>query len=379
MLTDLTLPSLLAIIGTLAAIFGPIVGHLLRNKEYRQLDIVIDRGVSLVNQLARNLENFSIIIDDQPASEQVVWITGWIINSGNFDISDRMIESPLELQLPKDMTWLRGTIEHHSEHVQCSSKISQDEGLQFSWVMLRSGEYLRFEALLQCPVDKIEEDWTTNVVAEMLQPYSRIENVKIESAISLSQFGERYNPTIPRKSNLTSKSIITGIFSLLVAFLLMSAFFPYDLDNIFDDGYLPAQPILFKQINDVPSPARIFINRENKIKLKLEGGNRNIEHTYDEKDELVEDLHVHVSDVVANYESVETLRQVVLSVLAVILSWIVMYIWFPSMFLFDLKKRRTASALFSLQRKISNLSILEKPKSIDDKYISRRSFMIRDE
>ena len=80
MLSDFSLTSIFTIIGAIAAICVPIIGLLFRRKEQRQLDIVLDKGVFLVNQLAGGLKNFSILIDGEPASEQIVWVTGWIIN-----------------------------------------------------------------------------------------------------------------------------------------------------------------------------------------------------------------------------------------------------------------------------------------------------------
>lgn len=168
MFSDFSIVSIFTIIGAIAAIFVPLIGLIFRRKEHRQLDIVLDKCVFLVNQLAGDLKNFSIVIDGEPASEQIVWVTGWIINSGHFDISERIIEAPLRLKTPEDTQWLRGTIEHCSENVQCSSNIVGTDVLQFDWTLLRTGEYIRFEALLNCPLDKIQEDWGMDALVETI-------------------------------------------------------------------------------------------------------------------------------------------------------------------------------------------------------------------
>ena len=98
---------LVTVLGTVLAILIPIGNWYFRREEHRQLDVVIDRNVALVNQFVRNLENLSIVIDGKPASAQVVWITGWIINAGNYDISERIVEYPLKLTVAENMKWLR--------------------------------------------------------------------------------------------------------------------------------------------------------------------------------------------------------------------------------------------------------------------------------
>ena len=150
--SNLTL--VLTVIGTLSAILYPVIGWVFRREELQQLDVVLDKEVFLVNQLAGNLNNFSIVIDEKPASDQVVWITGWIINSGSYDISERIVEHPLKLQLPENMQWVRGDVKHYSIDVKCNSQIISPQELQFTWVLLKSGEYIYFDALLECPIEE---------------------------------------------------------------------------------------------------------------------------------------------------------------------------------------------------------------------------------
>ena len=66
LLDEIDITLFFTITGTLAAIFLPIVGWLLRRKDSRQLDVVLENEVFLVNQLAKDIDNFSIIIDGEP-------------------------------------------------------------------------------------------------------------------------------------------------------------------------------------------------------------------------------------------------------------------------------------------------------------------------
>ena len=72
----------LTALGALAAIVIPFgIWYFTREARY-QIDILLEKEVFLLNQVARDLNNIRILIDGNPASEQVVWITGWIINYG---------------------------------------------------------------------------------------------------------------------------------------------------------------------------------------------------------------------------------------------------------------------------------------------------------
>ena len=211
--------------------------------------------------------NFSIVIEGKPASDQVAWINGWIINSGNFDISERMIEHPLILKLPNDMKWLRGSIEHCSNDVECHSQIVGDQELQFEWVLLKCGEFINFDALLQCPLEETKQFRSINSLVEIVRPYSRIENIQIESLIPLSQLGERYSPLKPRKLNLIPKLSATIATILFLVPMWMIAFFPFELDNLIGDGFLPATPKLVKTVDGIPVELKVSVNQKNEVRL----------------------------------------------------------------------------------------------------------------
>ena len=237
---DLNLELVLAAIGTVAAIVIPIFIWLLRRKERYQLDVVIDKEVFLVNQLAGNLKNFSVLIDGNPASEQVVWVTGWIINSGSFDIGKRAIEHPLRLEILDTMSYLRADIDNHSNGVECSCAVIDKQNIQFEWTLLRSGEYIYFDALLQCPLEDTRQVLDADSFAEEIRPYSRIENTHTDSAISISQIGQKYNPLVPRNHHISPKATVSFLMALFIIFTWTRAFFPFDLDDFFGDGFLAA-------------------------------------------------------------------------------------------------------------------------------------------
>lgn len=341
----------LAVVGILFAAI-PVIGWFFRREEHRQLDVVLDKEVYLVNQLAGNLKNFSIVIEGKPSSEQVVWITGWIINSGNHDISERIIEHPLKLELPKNMQWLRGDIEHCSSDVKCNSHIIGAQELQFKWILLKSGEFIYFDALLQCPLEETKEVWDTGSFVEIIKPYSRIENIRTDSLTSLSELGEIYNPFKPRKLNIIPKIIATFFAILFFMPMWMITLLPFELDNLFGDGYLTAAPRMVKIVEGVPIPLSVSVDQENHVRLTLNDPAidtpLNEEYFFSTPDEIFSQEDIRLGKFAAKDLSKETSFIIVLSLLTSIVTWGLFHMWFPRMFLKS-KIRRTTSALFALQ------------------------------
>ena len=343
----------LAVVGILFAAI-PVIGWFFRREEHRQLDVVLDKEVYLVNQLAGNLKNFSIVIEGKPSSEQVVWITGWIINSGNSDISERIVEHPLTLKLPENMQWLRGTIVHYSSDVTCNSHIIGSQELEFRWVLLRSGEYIHFDALLQCPLEETKEVWDISSLAEKVTPYSRMENIHTGSLIPLSDLGERYNPLKTRKLNIMRKLIVTFLGVLLLVPIWMIVFFPFELDQLFGDGFLRARLSIVKMIDGIPAELKVSVDKENKIKLTLNqpsiDKHLQEELLFNTPEELFSQEDIRLGKILARGSSEDTIGIIVTGIPSIIITWGLLYMWFPGMFLFGSTKRRTVSALYALQR-----------------------------
>ena len=352
-LNDLNLELALTVVATLSTILIPVIGWYLRRKECHQLDVVLDKGIFLVNQLAGNLKKFSIVIDEKPASDQVAWITGWIINSGNFDISKRMIEHPLILKLPNNMKWLRGSIEHCSNDVECHSQIVGDQELQFEWILLKCGEFINFDALLQCPLEETEQFRSIYSLVEIVRPYSRIENIQIESLIPLPQLGERYSPLKPRKLNLIPKLSATIATILFLVPMWVITFFPFELDNLIGDGFLPATPKLVKTVDGIPVELKVSVNQKNEVRLIPNQPEVDTplhdNYLFSSTDELFSQEDIRVGRIAVRELSKDTSHLFILGFLTSMFTWGLLYMWFPRMFLFDSNKRRTTSALFKLQ------------------------------
>ena len=353
MTNGFSLTLVLTAIGTLAAICVPFIIHYFRRKTEYQLDIVLDKEVFLVNQLARDLKNFSISIDGEPATEQVVWITGWIINSGTLDISARMVERPLRLELPEGMSWIRVDIGHSSSGVDCDFAPIDERVSQASWALLRSGEYIYFDPLIECPLAELKENPTRRSFSEIIIPSSRIENIRTETIVPISQLGEKYNPLTPRKRYLALKIVASLAIGAFIALVWMRTSFPFDIDSFFGDGFLSATTEIVKVVGGEALPLEVSIDRSNNVRLELKDGSDNNEYMEvfeaGRHADIFERPDIRTGKISAQDRAKENSQLVLLGIVTYLFSTIFLLTWFPIKFLFNPKIRRTAAALYALR------------------------------
>lgn len=348
---DLTL--ILSAAGTLAAILIPFIIHLFLRETRHQLDIVLDKEVFLVNQLARDLRNFSISIDGEPATEQVAWITGWIINSGTLDISARMVERPLRLELPETMSWIRVNIDHSSSGVDCNCAVTDEKIAQFDWTLLRSGEYVYFDCLIECPLAETREKWAGSSFSEVIQPSSRIENIRTNTILPILQLGEKYNPLKPRKRLLVPKLIASLMMATFIAIAWMRVFFPFDLDGFFGDGFLTATTEVIRVVEGDIMALDVSIDQSGNVKLQLDDDSKDDGYMEifeaGQHAQIFERTDIRAGQISARDRSVETVGVALLGFFTYLFASIFLFLWFPMKFLLNPKRRRTASALYALR------------------------------
>ena len=212
--------------------------------------------------------------------------------------------------------------------------------------MLRSGEYIRFDALLQCPLDETEDIEDADILLEQVTPHSRIENVRTGPLIPLSELGERYNPLKTRKLHIRPKAFVTALVLLLFAPIWMEVFAPFQLDQWFGDGYLRATPRVVWVEGEEKGEVGLFVDRDNRIKVTVD----RTEWFFNTPEELFARQGIQVGEVRARVLSREWGFVAVLSVLTILFAWLLLYMWVPGMFLWRSAKRRTTAALFALQR-----------------------------
>ena len=339
----------LTALGALAAIVIPFgIWYFTREARY-QIDILVEKEVFLVNQVARDLNNIRILIDGNPASEQVVWITGWIINSGKLDVSDRSIEKPLRLILPEGMSWLRATIDHSSPDVHCNLAIVDENQIVFSWTLLRSGEYIHYDCLIQCPNENDAGAWDRESLEGVIRPYSRIENTRTDTIVPISPLlGKDNKPLLRRR--VIRKVIMTSMLATLYAVMWMMTFFPHDFDSFFDDGYLRANPSVVKSIEGETHELSMSIDRFNNVKLELDEPPVELFYSEDQHSRIFDSKDLTIGKISSRDLSKESGFIALISCVTFIVIIASIMMWLPTKYLMGSRMRRAAAALHVLRK-----------------------------
>lgn len=122
----------------------------LRKRRPGELTYVEEGAVSLLSDVAASMEDLKIEYSGQPITSNLALLKAHIVNTGAKDITADLVATPLGLSLPDSMKWIQAKVSKCSPGVNASCVI-KDNGLIFDLGMLRLGEFISFEAVLEVP------------------------------------------------------------------------------------------------------------------------------------------------------------------------------------------------------------------------------------
>ena len=138
------------------AVFGVaatcILGWLALRRRYPgRITYFEESSIGLFDSIVRNVDDLKVLYKDEPVSENMVLIKGYIMNTGSKDITRDMIEKPLTLKLPDGFRWLDAKVVPSKSVVEGKLQIKQANSAEFELGLFRVNEYVKFEALVQVP------------------------------------------------------------------------------------------------------------------------------------------------------------------------------------------------------------------------------------
>jgi len=147
-------PTILAIIGIVATIaigaYGIFVA--IKSQKYPgRITFVRESCIGLFDSLVRNLPELSIQYQDDPVSENLVLLKGYLLNTGTKDISPDMVEGDLSLSIPQGFRWITAQVVSSSPELVAEATIVDEQKIQISTGLFRTKEHVRFEALAEAP------------------------------------------------------------------------------------------------------------------------------------------------------------------------------------------------------------------------------------
>jgi len=165
----------LTIIGILISLGFGVWGAavMLRRRYPGQITFVRESCIGLFEAIVKNLPELSVLYKDAPVGEGLVLLKGAFLNTGSKDITDLMIEDDLNICLPEGFRWLTGKIVATSPNIKTTIDV-RDDRLSFDTGLLRCGEYVRFEALAEVPLENAEHRASTRSIGRMLSSALKI-------------------------------------------------------------------------------------------------------------------------------------------------------------------------------------------------------------
>ncbi len=147
----------MTVVYTIAGLLATCVFGLLAIKlavKYRhrtELTFYEENCISLFESIVQSIEGIEVSYEKKPVGQNLVLLTGCIVNTGNRDIDKSTIHKPLAIHLVSSFKWLKANIVSSSPQVNAEYDLSDPTDLVFRWDLLKPGEHLRFDALVETP------------------------------------------------------------------------------------------------------------------------------------------------------------------------------------------------------------------------------------
>lgn len=151
---------LLTIIGLIATfVFGFLSIDLFKRKRYPgKVTFVKQSSISLFNSIVKNFDEISILFEQKPIKENLIYIKGCFINDGDIDIEGEKIEKPISVTIPENYNWVNCKITDTSSDLKCGYQIKDAKTLQFEFGLFRKNEFYQIEAIIEATEDKEKHD-----------------------------------------------------------------------------------------------------------------------------------------------------------------------------------------------------------------------------
>ena len=184
----------LSILGiTLTVIFGFLGIYIVKAKRYPgRITYVREESIGLFDTLVKNFPQITIQYEGENISKQIVLVRGYLINTGDIDIKESMVDDKLKISLPPEFAWLNSKIVEGSIGNKFHLTPVNKNELELDLGLFKKDEYLRLEALVEVP---ISQGKTSPLVSDKLSFSHRIADtskVEIKTLdLRLPKFGSK--------------------------------------------------------------------------------------------------------------------------------------------------------------------------------------------
>lgn len=237
-------------------IFGAASVYLVLRRRYpSRLAFLVEKEISLFEDIARNLPELSVTYDGKPVSETLVLLRAVILNRGDRDITPEMVARPLEFALPVGFAWRTVKLVQTSTDVRAAASIAEPRRLVLDLGLFRRDEHLTLEAVAEVPRPSGQRPRArgrASVLSDAIQVQHRIADT---APVETGPF-----PSPPRPAEKRMAVAMLVNVALMLAIVLFSRFFSQtgEFRYIIDNG-------------GGPTARRANPYRDDRVRLEQEG------------------------------------------------------------------------------------------------------------
>lgn len=197
--------------GVLATIiFGVLSIYLFKSKRYPgELTFISEQTLGLFNSIIKNFPEIKIQYDNKSIDQQIALLKGFIVNSGTIDIKESMVDDKLKLKLPNGFKWLSAKIVDSTSGNKSHISVIENNIVEFNLGLFRKDEFIKFEALVDIPIDdESPKSFADSLSNKLLFEHRIADTNKV--------INRTYDLAVPK---LLRKSAITEYIMLVVLFI----------------------------------------------------------------------------------------------------------------------------------------------------------------
>ena len=222
----------------------------LRKKRYPgEVTIISQKGINLVDEIVSKIDKIKITYGGAEIAHNVIFLRGYIINTGSIDIAQEMVREEISATVPEGFRLLEAEVSPSNPKLKVDWNILSEKTLRISVDLLRRNETLSFQVVMEAPSRNSKNENEDKKLG--LHWDHRIKDVGSVKVESLSQ------TVMPVQSGLRALSIsivamvvIIGVLGLIVIPYLSKYELRYEvLTETEEKKIVQIQPFFNGQVN----------------------------------------------------------------------------------------------------------------------------------
>lgn len=219
---------ILTIIGLLATfVFGFLSIDLFKRTRYPgKVTFVKQSSIGLFDSFVKNFNEISILFENKPIKDNLIYIKGSFINDGDIDIEGEKIEKPICIELPEKYSWTNCQITETTKNLKCDYRIAGENIVELNFGLFRKGEFIQIEALIEAS-HEISEDDNIFELLKITHRISQTQKIVKTNLLSENQIKKKKGKILQRIWSIALQLFLPLIVSLALVVFFKSAVIKY--------------------------------------------------------------------------------------------------------------------------------------------------------